>query len=229
MKFKALIIFLGLSILNIFTVANAETPVYEEGKQYQSMPPEVVQNVIVQDHLKKAQGKVQVLEFFSYGCDWCHKLDPHIEKWRKNLPDYVQFERVPVEFQPSWRPLTKAYYAAIDLKALDKIHTPLFDAVHIHNMPDSSDATLQAFFEKQGISAAQFTKMFNSFDVNRKQQWASAMTQAYKMTSVPAVVVQGPSGVFISTMRMAGSEENLLHVLNYLVEKEHAAANQSKQ
>jgi thiol:disulfide interchange protein DsbA len=201
-----------------------------ESKQYQLAPKNVQENDLVQELLKEGEGRIQVLEFFSYGCSWCYKLDPYIEKWAKTRPAYVDFQRIPVEFHPAWAPLSKAYYTQVDLNVIPKVHNALFEAVSNQTLIKSSEDSLREFFANQGIKPEDFTKTFTSFDVTRKQKWASAVSKGYRITAIPAVVVQGPAGIFVTTVRMAGGEKELIKVINQLVEIQHKAlASQPRQ
>ncbi|MCS5709704.1 thiol:disulfide interchange protein DsbA/DsbL [Candidatus Berkiella cookevillensis] len=193
---------------------------YIEGKHYISLTQDVKENDIIQNFRQEGQDKVQVVEFFSYGCSWCYKLDPFVSSWAHTAPLYVDFQRVPVEFQPSWRTLTKVYYLAQDLDVLEQIHQPLFKAIHTDELTDSSEDALKAFFVKKGVSSEDFEKSFDSFSVNRKQKWANALSQAYKITSIPIILVQGPKGAYLTSVRMTGGEESLVKVVNYLVTKQ---------
>lgn len=222
--FKTFICCLSLCVLS---AANAED--YVEGKQYQRAGNEIKTNPLVQDLFQDGKGKVQVLEFFSYGCGWCFKVDPFIEKWRKTLPASVDFQRVPVEFHPSWGTLTKAYYTQVNLKNVDKIHSALFDAVQNGRMDDPSEENLRQFFIPFGISEQDFKQAFESFDVTRQQKWANAISRAYRVTAVPVIIVQGPSGIYTTAVKMTGSEDELIKVLDYLVKKESAALNTQNQ
>ncbi len=219
-------LYVALLILGVMVVysAYAQTPPgpYIEGKHYQRLPKAVADNDLVKDLMKEANGKVQVMEFFSYGCSWCFKLDPYIEKWRKASPENVEFQRVPVEFHPTWSTLTKAYYTGVDLKADDKIHAALFDAIQTERIKDSSQDSLRQFFKTMGISEQDFNKSFDSFDVTRKQKWANSISQAYKVTAVPCVIVQGPKGIFMTAVRYAGSEEDVIKVVDDLVKLQQA-------
>lgn len=188
-----------------------------EGSQYQRAGLDITNNELVQDLAKEANNKVQVIEFFSYGCSWCYHLDPHIEQWRKNAPANVSFQRIPVEFHPSWGTLTKAYYTQVDLNAVDKIHADLFHALQTEKIPNGAEATLRQYFMSKGIKEKDFNQTYNSFDVTRKQKWANAMSRAYRITAVPAIIVQGPKGTFMTSVTMAGSDNGLVKVLNYLV------------
>lgn len=204
--------------------ASAAKPALErfvEGKHYQRVPSDVSRDPLVQDLIQASRDKVKVLEFFSYGCSWCYKLDPFMEKWQKSAPSFVSFERIPVEFQASWGTLTKAYYTALELNALDKIHSPLFEAVHSEKITNSAEDTLRGFFVSRGIAGQEFTRVFDSSEVAKKQKWAASVARACRVTFLPAVMVEGPKGIFVTTVWMAGSEENLLKVLDYLVMLQH--------
>lgn len=193
---------------------------YIEGKQYQLVGNEIKDNPLVQDLRKEANGKVQVLEFFSYGCSWCFKLDPYMEKWHKTMPATVEFQRIPVEFHPSWGALTKAYYAQVNLKAVDKIHAALFDAVQNGKIENPSEDNLSQFFAPLGINEQDFKQTFSSFDVTRQQKWANAISRAYRITAVPVIIVQGPTGIYLTAVKMTGSEDELIKVVDYLVQRE---------
>lgn len=214
---------IGFSIfLALFWVLGFAQSAFEEGKEYKR---KIIndENVMVKDFLKEGQQKVQVIEFFSYGCHWCQKLDPYLEKARKNLDKKVEFQRIPVEFQPAWGNLTKAYFAQQALKAESKIHQPLFEAIQSQKITDTGEETLRKFFVAQGVKAEDFNKTFNSFNVANKQKWASIITQAYQITSVPQVIVQGPAGIFTTSVRLSGSEEKVIEVMNFLIKRQEEA------
>lgn len=188
-----------------------------EGQHYQKVPPEILENTLIKELANQTPDQTMVLEFFSYGCVGCFKLDPLIETWRAKLPEKVNFQRIPVEFHTEWRNLTKAYYTALGLNAYDKIHAPLFDAIHNNKLTSASSDALREFFTSNGVAAKDFDQEFDSFSINRKQKWANSITRAYKVTAVPAVIVQGPHGAFITTARLAGSQENMIAVLEHLL------------
>lgn len=215
------IVFFFVFSLSSYAQEEAQTAEdYVEGKHYISLAQDIRENDIIQNFRQDGQGKIQVVEFFSYGCSWCYKLDPFVSTWAQAAPLYVDFQRVPVEFQPSWRTLTKVYYLAQELDVLEQIHQPLFKAIHTDELTDSSEDSLKAFFVKKGVSSEDFEKSFASFSVNRKQKWANALSQAYKITSIPIVLVQGPKGAYLTSVRMTGGEESLVKVVNYLVTKQ---------
>lgn len=191
-----------------------------EGQHYARAPQDILDNSLVKEVGKGPADQIHVLEFFSYGCAGCHKLDPLVETWRSNLPPNVTFQRIPVEFHTEWRNLTKAYFTALNLNVMDKFHTPFFDAIHSGKVTSSSDDTIRQFFVAQGVPQKDFDKEYDSFSLNRKQKWAASVTRAYRVTAVPALIVQGPKGIFVTTGRLAGTPENMIAILNHLIKIE---------
>ena len=205
-----------LSIVLFYSsIVNAK---FTEGKEYQRAPNEVAQNDLIKEMMSQSKAKAQVLEFFSYGCPGCQKLDPAIDQWQKKRPPSVDFQRVPVTFHAPWASLTKTYYTLEDLKVLEKLHGTFFKAIHSNEVDDASPNALAKFFETKGVKPLEFMNAYQSFDVNRKQKWAGAVSKAYRITIIPAVIVQGPKGVFITTPSMTGDDETLIKVVNHLVD-----------
>jgi thiol:disulfide interchange protein DsbA len=221
MKNLGAVLFAAIFFLGLAIVYAANAGEFIEGKHYQKMSGDVAENEVVKELMSQTPGKVQVLEFFSYGCHWCFKLDPYMEKWRKTEPANIDFQRIPVEFHPTWGNLTKSYYMLVDLKALDKAHSAFFDAVQTERISNTGEDSLKQFFSGTGIPEKDFTNTFNSFDVTRKQKWANAIARAYKITAIPVIIVQGPKGVYMTAVRLAGSEDNVVKVVNELVEMQN--------
>lgn len=206
--------------IGLFSIAQAA---YEEGTHYQKLPDDIVQSEFSKELQAKEKDKVIVLEFFSYGCSWCYKIEPLIEQFQKKLPSNVVFIQIPVEFQQSWGPLTKAFYTAHDLKVLSKVHEPLFEAIQTEKITTASPEVLSKFFASKGVKPADFTAAFDSFGVENQQKWANEMTRAYKITAIPGVIVQGPEGAYMTSVRMAGSDQDMFRVIDELIKKQVAA------
>jgi thiol:disulfide interchange protein DsbA len=157
------------------------------------------------------------LEVFWYACPHCFDFEPHISKWLESKPDDVEFRRMPGIFRKNWIPHAKAYFTAQKLDVLEKIHTPLFDAIHKQKKNIHDDDDFEDFFAKQSVDEDAFTKAYESEEVETMVKQAYVMGQRYKLTGVPAVIVNGKYMVSGST---AGSFENVLTVINQLIEKE---------
>lgn len=188
-------------------------------------------NVINPAQLTQTGDKIEVLEIFWYGCSHCYNFEPHIKEWLQNKPDGVEFRRMPGIFRKNWVPHAKAYYTAEKLGVLDKIHGPLFDAIHKEKKKIYDDDAIKKFFIKQGINKKDFTKVYESEEINIKAKQAFLAGQQYKtrtangkvvpaLQGVPSIIVNGKYIVSGST---AGSFENVLKITNSLVDKEKAS------
>lgn len=168
--------------------------------------------------------KIEVVELFFYGCPHCYRLEPYLETWHDNLPDDVEFVRLPAILGRGWELLAKAYFTADLMGVQDKVHRQLFDSIHKDRRKYTNDQQLRAFFVAQGIDGGEFDKMFNSFAVNVKLNNARLMTRRYKINGVPTLIVNGK---YSSSASMAGGNERLLEVVNHLVDRERKQAAQS--
>lgn len=167
------------------------------------------------------QGKATVVEFFWYGCPHCFKFEPTLQAWLKNKPDYVEFERIPAIFNnPKWQLHAQAFYTAELLGVLDKVHQPLFDAIHVqHKRMDTREA-IRELFESYGVDGKEFEATFDSFAVQSKVNRAADLTRRYGVDGVPAMAVNGK---YRTGGGMAGSYENLIRIVDFLAKKEAAA------
>ncbi len=179
--------------------------------QYESIKPPQPTNT---------PGKVEVVEMFWYGCPHCFYLEPTMDRWLKDKPDYVSFRRMPAVFRPSWVPHAKAFFAARALGVKDKVHAPLFEAIHVQKRPLDTRAQLAAFFAEQGVNKEDFVQAYDSFAVASQVRRASRMTGLYGINGVPAIIIDGK---YRTSGSLAGSQENMIKVINTLVAEEHRA------
>jgi len=171
-------------------------------------------------------GKIEVLEFFWYGCPHCYSMEPHVEKWLQTKPADVEFIRVPGVLNKLWMTHARAYYTAQKLGVLDKIHRPLFDALHKDHRKIFSEEELRDFFVEKGVKAEDFTRTFNSNDVEIRVKQAYVLAQNYRLTGVPAFVVDGK---YFTSGQLAGTYENIITTINSLIEMERAPAATDRQ
>lgn len=198
--------------LPFFMVATACAEPYKEGEQYKAL---------AQPQATASADKIEVVELFWYGCPHCYRLEPVIGNWLKNMPDDVEFVRMPAIVGPPWELLAKAYYTAEFLGVMDTVHYALFDAIHKDKKKVVDEAAVQAIFEAQGVSAEDFKNTFNSFAVAVKVNNAKMMTKRYAISGVPTIIINGK---YNTSGSLAGSNENILKVVDYLVEQERQAA-----
>jgi thiol:disulfide interchange protein DsbA len=136
-------------------------------------------------------GKIEVLEFFWYGCIHCYNLEPLIESWLKKLPNDVEFRRVPAVFNERWALDASIFYAMEAMGVLDKLHRPLFDAIHKDRLRTDDQEALSKWLGKHGVDAKKFLETMQSFGVRSKTRRAVQLTVAYKIDGTPAMAVHG--------------------------------------
>jgi len=135
--------------------------------------------------------KVEVLEFFWYGCPHCSSLQPSLRAWLKRKPADVEFKRVPAVFQDSWVPLTKAYYTIEAMGLVDKLHHDVFSAIHEQKIRLQDTTVLFDWAAKRGVDRQKFIDTYNSFAVQSRAQRSVDMTRNYDISGKPALVVDG--------------------------------------
>jgi len=162
-------------------------------------------------------GKIEVVEFFWYGCPHCYTFEPVITPWVKKLPKDVQFRRIPAMFNDEWAKGGRAYYALEAVGELERLHKALFDAVHTGSrLRVADEAALTEWLGKHGVDTKKFAAAYRSFSVDGKLKRAAQLTQAYKIEGVPSMVVNGKYLVVTDNIK---SFEHLLEITDYLVEK----------
>jgi len=135
--------------------------------------------------------KVEVLEFFWYGCPHCSSLQLSLRAWLKRKPADVEFKRVPAVFQDSWVPLTKAYYTIEAMGLVDKLHHDVFSAIHEQKIRLQDTTVLFDWAAKRGVDRQKFIDTYNSFAVQSRAQRSVDMTRNYDISGTPALVVDG--------------------------------------
>ncbi|MFB9885971.1 thiol:disulfide interchange protein DsbA/DsbL [Balneatrix alpica] len=166
--------------------------------------------------------KIEVLEFFSYGCPHCNNFDPMVSAWHAQLAEDVSFDNVPVVFNRSWEALARTYYAATELKVEEKVHRPIFDALHVDKKRLFTEDAVAEFMAEQGIDEQAFRKAYTSFATEMRMKKAEALLRGADIQGVPNLVVNGKYKI---DPAMAGGLARMLEIADYLIEKERAAKN----
>ena len=205
-------IFYGGLLLCWLPFAAGVAAEFEEGTDYQRLATPVTTST---------EDKIEVAEVFWYGCPHCFRLEPKIEEWLETKPAYVEFVRVPAALGRSWEIDAKAFYVASILGILDKMHQPLFDAIHVQGQRLNTPEKMAEFFAKHGVDKETFDKVFNSFELETNFRRSQNLVRQYGITGVPAMIVNGK---YLTNGSMAGSEERLFEVINYLIKLEAAQA-----
>lgn len=163
----------------------------------------------------ETEGKIEVREFFWYGCPHCYALEPLIDDWLERKPANVAFLRTPAT-APRWLIHAQAYYAFEALGATERTHSALFRAIHEQNRRLDSLPALAEFAGEHGIDPARFREVFNSFGVRTQVEQAKRINAAFQVTSVPMFAVDGR---YVTSVGMAKGERRLFTVLEELAQK----------
>lgn len=200
-------VLLGSSVTSSWVVAGID-----EGIEYVDIKPPV---------LTSTANKIEVVEAFTYACPHCFQFEPLVTTWKKQLPNNVELVRFPVIF-PRWpetEPLARAFYTAEALGVLEKIHVPLFEAIHNQKRDIYSDQKMAAFFSEHGVSKKDFLDTFRSFSVDSKMKRAQELTNSYQVEGVPTMIVNGK---YRTSSKYAATNEGTLKVVDHLIKKSSA-------
>lgn len=183
---------------------------YEAGKDYAVLETPV---------RTRDANKVEVVEVFWYGCGHCYNFEPIIKGWKETIADDVDFYRSPAMWGGPMKLHAQAYYAALALKVLDKVHTPLFVTLNVERKKLNTPESIAELFADYGVDQDKTLKTLKSFGVLSQTRQADARARSYKITGTPEVVVNGKYRV---SGKMAGGQQQMIAVINYLIEQERS-------
>jgi protein dithiol oxidoreductase (disulfide-forming) len=201
--FTALFLFFSIGLASLATASTGIT----EGKDY---------TILTNPQPTENNDKIEVLEFFWYGCPHCDKLHPHIKTWLKNKPDDVSFRYVPTIFRPNWVSGAKIFYTIEAIQETEILHDKVYDAIHRDKIDLNKEPILFDWVEKQGIEREKFEKTYHSFSVQNQVARSTQMSRQYELTGTPSIVVDGK---YLTSGSMGGSPENTIKILEKLIEK----------
>lgn len=165
-------------------------------------------------------GKIEVVEVFAYSCGHCAAFQPYVDAWKKKIPADVSFSYVPAAFDEE-DTYGKAYFAAESVKAVARIHQPLFDAIHEAGELPRSNATtdeIGTWFAQRGLNRARMVGLMDSKAVAAQMARAHDFAVANRVGGTPTLIVNGK---YVVRTRDA---EDRMRVLDALIALERAAA-----
>lgn len=153
----------------------------ELGKEYKLLnPPQPV-----------AGKKIEVLEFFFYGCSHCFDLQKSLHPWLKAMPKDAELIYVPTIYRDSMEPMARAFYALESMGEVLKLHDKLYLAMNVENADLSDEKKIADFVAKNGVDRAKFSAAYNSFTVQSKVMRAKQMVRSYNIQGTPTLIVDG--------------------------------------
>ncbi|MEN9313695.1 MAG: oxidoreductase [Pseudomonadota bacterium] len=190
-------------------LAQSKTP--QEGFEYRAVSPQ---------QQTDAPGRIEVLEFFWYGCPHCNALEPLLKEWVAKQPPDVLFRKVHVGLGPSWVAHQQLFYTIEAMGKSAEMHDRVFAAIHVDRNPLDKPDRMADFVAKFGLDRKLFLETFESFAVKTRMRKASTMAEAYRLDGVPAMAVNGR---WFTSPSMAGGSAQSLRVLDALIDRERKA------
>lgn len=196
---------LALTGLGVSASAWAQTP-FTEGRDFVRLSTPVATST---------PGKIDVIEFFWYGCPHCNSFEPMLDAWVHKLPADVVFRRVPVSFTAMHELHARMFYALEATGLLETLHRRVFAAMHVQRRRLDKEADILAFVAEQGGDRAKFADAMKSFGVATKLRQARSLSDGYKIDGVPAL---GVHGRFYTSGSLANGLERSLVVSDHLIQ-----------
>lgn len=160
--------------------------------------------------------RIEVIEFFYYGCPICYELQPHMSRWMVQAPEYVALLRVPALSSDNWEPFAKLYYTLETLGEVTRLHWPVYDNFHFDDVRLNDENVMLDWVSRNGIDRQKFAAIYASSEVREKVARAREMVKAYGVRGVPTIVVDGK---YMSSARLAGGTRELVKILDELVRR----------
>ena len=171
----------NLVVVALLMISGASFASIEAGKDY----------TVLQPTQPTSGTKIEVLEFFFYGCSHCYNLHPKLIEWEKNMPKDVELTYVPTIFRDSMESMARTFYALETLGSLEPLHEPLYKAWNVENLQLFEESTIADFVANKGVDSAKFSAAFNSFSMQSKVTRAKQMTRSYRISGTPTLIVAG--------------------------------------
>jgi protein dithiol oxidoreductase (disulfide-forming) len=177
----------------------------QAGREYQRLDP---------PRATAAGGRIEVIEFFYYGCPVCYETQPHLTRWLATASEFVAIRRVPALSSEAWEPLAKLYYALESLGQVERLHWPVYDSIHFEDVRLAGESVMADWAARNGVVRERFAQAYASPEVAAKVAQARELLKAYDVRAVPTFIVDGK---FLTSARLAGGTQQVVQVLDQLV------------
>ncbi|MGI9271110.1 MAG: thiol:disulfide interchange protein DsbA/DsbL [Woeseiaceae bacterium] len=167
--------------------------------------------------------KIEVAEFFWYGCPHCFDFERFVNPWSDELDPSVRFVRVPAMWNSGLKLHAQLYYTEEVLARNGTIKDPaafreaVFTEYHRRGNRLASLGSIKTLFARFDVSEDEFDRTWSSFEVSQKLRIADDLARRYGVANVPTMVVNGK---YRTGGAEAGSYPKLLEVLDELIARE---------
>lgn len=160
-------------------------------------------------------GKIEVIDFFWYGCPYCNELQPALENWIQHKPADVVLRRIPAILKDAWAPHARIYYTLEVLGEIERLHQEVYHAYHVDGLYMSKPAVMADWAVKNGIDRQKWLDADSSPEVDRKVLRARELTRLYDVQGTPSLVVDGR---YLTSSSMVKTIPGVIPVLNNLIQ-----------
>lgn len=194
-----------LGILGLATLAHAQ--------EVRGARPNIEYRLIERQPVATGD-KIEVIDFFWYGCPYCYELQPALEDWISRKPADVALRRIPAILRDSWAPHVRVYYTLEALGEIERLHQRAYHGYHVEELHMSKPDVMAQWAVRHGIDRQKWLDAYSSSEVAQKVQQAKELTQAYNVQGTPSLVVDGR---YLTSSSMAGSVRGVIPILDDLV------------
>ncbi len=166
-------------------------------------------------------GRIEVIDFFWYGCPHCNNFQPALERWIGRKPADVAIRRIPAILRDSWAPHARIYYTLEALGEAERLHQRVYHGYHVEELHMSKPDVMSTWAVRNGIDRDRWEQAYNSPEVQRKVEEAAKLTRAYQISGTPSLVVNGR---YLTSGNMAESLNGMIAIVNGLVQKVRSEA-----
>jgi thiol:disulfide interchange protein DsbA len=187
------------------------------GRAFAQAAPPVRQNIeyrLIDPQPVETGERIEVIDFFWYGCPYCNQLLPQIEEWIKRKPADVGMRRIPVILRDNWAPHARIYYTLELLGEVDRLHAKVFYGYHVEELAMSKPDVMEQWAVKNGIDRRKWVDAYFSPETDAKMARAARATKAYTIEGTPSMVVDGR---YLTSGSMAPSLKEMMPVVDELV------------
>jgi len=186
-------------------LAGAASGQIQLGREFQRVEP---------PHPTTAGNRVEVIEFFYYGCPVCYETEPFLSRWLGTAPEYVAIRRVPALSTEAWEPFAKLFYTLETLGLVERLHWPVYDQFHFEDVKLNDEKIMVGWAARNGIDRRKFAETYGSPGVAAKVAQARELLKSYDVRGVPTFIVDGR---FLTSARLAGGTQQVIQVVDHLV------------
>lgn len=206
-----------LCVLLVPCGAIAQDEEYVEGEHYLVLPTQF--DTSTEQSSDETDDVIEVIEFFAYNCKFCYQFEVHITEWLKSKADDVSFDREHVWWTNTPTLLARAYYAAVELEVLPKIHNAMFKAIHDHELSMTRRDRLSMLFDNAAeVEPEKFDETFSSSAVAERLQDCTTKMRVWRIATsgTPSLVV---GGKYLIDTETAGGHGGMFPIVDFLVDK----------